>query len=230
MLRGLGAALLVVLLAGCGASGRAHGSGPQPAGTAVAASPSPSRSVPAGVSRRNDCAAVPTTTEANCQPRIPTAPPPGGPAAWNSLPPATVANLLCSGIADDVVQQILGGPFRAYTNPKGECHFDKEYTDHAAQLGVLIARTSFDGFRSDPAVTWHTLDVGGLPAGYIDVTPQDRWYYIALTGDPGARPLYVYGRYTKFKGPNSAQTVPAPPEFLAATDGYVHTLVAYLTA
>ena len=189
--------------------------------------------MPPGVSFRNDCPRIPAVIEPNCQPRTPTAMPPGGAQQTSTQDPTTAAQVLCSAVPDAAIRSILNGPFLIYTNPQGECHLNRtalHEPEHSIALTSTLSPLPVASFRSHDYSSWHPFRVGSLTAGYIQVWNNVRWYRVGVTPDPDAPgTLLVACRYITFAGPNTTQTIPAPPQFWTSTDNYVRQLATRIT-
>jgi hypothetical protein len=171
--------IVLILASACGHSGAVSADQSHRSASPSSASPSPSRSLPVGVPYRDDCAHIGVGIEPHCEPRVPTELPAGGIAELlHGGTPQSFARVLCSAVPDAVVEQVLGGPFHVYTNPGGQCHYDKPYTDHGGSISVSFADHSVNEYRAGGGARWHDLQVGQLPAGYIELAGGfDRWYY-----------------------------------------------------
>lgn len=184
-----------------------------------------SRPIPPGVSTRDDCGLVPSIVEPDCRPRHPLGLPPGGGAAALALDPAVAAAVLCSGVPDSVVRQVLSGPFVAFTNGRGECHLDRSGLAEPTHSIALTASLSAEPLGAEPlgaAAESRAFVAGGLPARYLQPSTSTRYYRIGLaTGT-----LLVSCRYTRFR---DGRVLPAPRAFWTGTDRYVRALAAYLT-
>jgi hypothetical protein len=187
--------------------------GPRPApATAV-------RTVPFGVSTRDDCPRVSTVEEPDCRPRIPEPLPPGGARALLGIDPMLAARVLCSAVPDDAVRHILGGPFLAYTTGRGECHLLRSTPPRPVHQ--IAVTTRLDQPLPDP--TARPLPGTALPTSYTDVAGTTRHYSVRI--GPGT--LLVTCRYITLAVDNQ-RNIPAPQAFWAAADQYVRDLAAYL--
>ena len=229
------AALALSAVSGCGTPRRSRPPAPPPPTAAATdpAGPQPAgattTSPPPGVAYRDDCSKIQIAIEAHCQPRTPTPIPAGGVQDAIDAGPQTLAQVLCSAIPDQAMRRSLGS-FLVYTNPAGECHYDKPYTDYAACLTLALSPYSPGRLRAGDKSGWHPFTVSGRYAGYVNIGGQTRWYRIGLSADPNQPgTLLLLSSYTRFAGPRDYRTLPAPAAYYAAIDRHARELAAYIT-
>ena len=177
------------------------------------------RTVPFGVSTRDDCRQVSPEEETDCRPRIPEPLPPGGARALLGIDPMLAARILCSAVPDEAVRNVLGGPFLAYTNGRGECHLLRSTPPDPVHQIAVTARLD----QPFPDPTARPLPAAALPTSYTTVAGTARYYSVRI--DPGI--LLVTCRYITL-AVDDQRDISAPQAFWFAADQYVRDIAAYL--